>query len=129
MFEYITRPFLQKTDILYFYTSYLYKHSIQTNITEKKYKWTQKYENVNNFIKYALQYIYNKLQHEIYSPSPSSKTAQRNSQHCTKLHNKVHNYGGLSRPSSFCKRFFISKVNFILTFNLKSKPNLYSISF
>ena len=31
------------------------------------------------------------LQYEVYSPLPSNKTAQQNSQHCTKLHNEVHN--------------------------------------
>ena len=31
------------------------------------------------------------LQYKIYSPLPLNKTAQRNSQHCTKLYNKVHN--------------------------------------
>ena len=30
------------------------------------------------------------LQREIYSVVPSNKTAQQNSQHCTKLHIKVH---------------------------------------
>ena len=29
------------------------------------------------------------LQHEIYSPLPSSNS-QRNSQHCTKMHREVH---------------------------------------
>ena len=32
------------------------------------------------------------LQYEIYSPVPSNKAAQRNSQHCTKMHNEVHNF-------------------------------------
>ena len=105
----------KKTDILFSYTSYLYQHSIdfQINMAGKNYKWTQKYENVNIFIKCALQYIYNMLQYEICSPSPSSKTAQRNSQNCTKLHNKVHDYGGPSKPSSFCKRFlFLKRTSF-----------------
>ena len=31
------------------------------------------------------------LQYEVYSPLPSNKTAQQNSQHCTKLHNEVYN--------------------------------------
>ena len=31
------------------------------------------------------------LQYEIYYPLPLNKTAQRNSQHCTKLHNEVQN--------------------------------------
>ena len=31
------------------------------------------------------------LEYEIYSPLPSNKTAQQNSQHCTKFYNKVHN--------------------------------------
>ena len=32
----------------------------------------------------------NMLQHEICSPLPLNKIAQRISQHCTKLHNEVH---------------------------------------
>ena len=35
--------------------------------------------------------LYDILQYEIYSPLPSNKTAQRNSQHCTKLRSEVHN--------------------------------------
>ena len=31
------------------------------------------------------------LQYEIYYPSPLNRTAQQNSQHCTKQHNEVHN--------------------------------------
>ena len=31
------------------------------------------------------------IAYEIYYPLPLNKTAQRNSQHCTKLHNEVHN--------------------------------------
>ena len=51
----------------------------------------QKFENARNFIKHTLQHIYSMLQYEIYSPLPSSKTAQRNWQHYTKLHNEVYN--------------------------------------
>ena len=35
--------------------------------------------------------LYDILQYEIYSPFSLNKTAQRNLQHCTKLHNDVHN--------------------------------------
>ena len=31
------------------------------------------------------------LQYEVYSALPSNKTAQENSEHCTKLHNEVPN--------------------------------------
>ena len=60
-------------------------------MARNKDKWMQKFENVRNFIKYTLQHIYSTLQYEIYSPLPSSKTAQRNWQHYTKLHNEVCN--------------------------------------
>ena len=45
----------------------------------KKYNWTQKYQNVNSFIKYALQYIYNMLQYKFILPH-----------HQIKLHNEIH---------------------------------------
>ena len=35
--------------------------------------------------------IYNMLQYEICSPLCSNKTAQRNSEHCTKLQDEIHN--------------------------------------
>ena len=53
-----------------------------------KYKGTQKFKNVHNFIKCTLQQIYNIFQ--IY-PLPSNKTVLRNSQHCTKLQKEIHN--------------------------------------
>ena len=74
-------------------TSYLYQHSIDfwINMAGNKYKWTRKFENVRNFIKCTLQHIPNMLHYGIYSPFRSNKTAQRDSQRCTKLHNEVHN--------------------------------------
>ena len=43
-----------------------------------KYKGTQKFVNVHDFLKCTFQHIYNMLQYEICSPLPSNKTVQRN---------------------------------------------------
>ena len=44
------------------------------------------------------------LQYEIYSPAPSNKTAQRNSQHCTELYNEVNNYDEVGLCSKYNTR-------------------------
>ena len=44
-----------------------------------KYHGTQKFQAVDIFIKYILQYIYSMLQYEIHSPLPSNTTAQQDS--------------------------------------------------
>ena len=74
-------PFLTKKYVSFLNTSYLNQHSIDfwINMDGNKYKWTQKLENVNIFIKYTLQYIYIILLFEIYFALPSKKTAQQNS--------------------------------------------------
>ena len=51
------------------------------NMVGNKYKWTQKFENVQVFIKCTLQYIYNMLQYELSFPVPSNE----------KLHNEILN--------------------------------------
>ena len=91
--DYINRLFFQKTYALFSCTFYLYQHPIdlRINMAGNKYKWKQKFENVHNIIKFALQRIYNMLQYKIYSPLLSDKAAQRNSQHCKKLQSKMHN--------------------------------------
>ena len=77
--------FLPKTYLPFSYTPYFGQYSIDfwINMTWNKYKWTQNFENVHNFIKCTLQCIYNMSQYEIYSPGPSNQTAQRNAE----LHN------------------------------------------
>ena len=86
-------PFLSKRYVSFSSTSHLCQYSIdiRTNIAGHKYKWTQKFENIHNFIKCTSYHIYNMLQCEIYSPLSSNKTAQRNSQHFTMMHNEVRN--------------------------------------
>ena len=55
------------------------------------------------------------LQHEIYSLLLLNKTAQRNSQHCTKLHDEVHNVLHdkiyLKIAFSLCFVFFVQAKN------------------
>ena len=57
------------------------------------------------------------LQYEIYSHVPLNKTAQRNPQHCTKLHSKVHNEVRNVLHSKTC-----SKIEFSLCFGLREIP-------
>ena len=54
-------------------------------MTEYKHKRIIKFENIySNVLEDILRY-------EIYSLLPLNKTVQRNSQHCTKLHNELRN--------------------------------------
>ena len=43
------------------------------------------------FTKFTFQHVYYMLNYALYFPLPSNKTAQANSQDCTKLHNRVNN--------------------------------------
>ena len=88
----------------------------EVNISERK-----KFENVHNFIKCTLKHIYNMLlQYEIHSPLPSNKTLWEYSQHCTKLHNEVHDC------TTCCAINFIENLIFLRF--VKQAKNKVSIS-
>ena len=71
----------------------------------------------HNFIKCTLQHMYNMLPHGTCSPLSSNKTAQLNSQHCTKrhceVHSVLHNIIYLKRIIDFSLRFSGRKVYFL----------------